>query len=415
MQDRTALKVGIATFLMTIAIAVLLVWKSSIHLKATGYQLVGKFQYVSGLLNGAEVRYRGVNVGKVFSIKPKSSEILVYFRIKSDVSVPKDSVVRVKFDGLIGERFIAIIPNQDSKEIVKNGDVLEGSSSSGLADFIDVGTENLESMREIVNTFKRSIARPETEQVLEQVIRNIGVISEELAEITNSNQLQNMVKSFESFSQSLQEVVHRLNNEILTDEVAHNISYSAENFAQFSNKLNTFSDRIERFLLGDEETSPSSAMNLFKTVNTMKIKPGVMLQYTEKQKLSNYMVNMDWDFGKTFFRTSVGDRVNQESKLINFQYGFGIDSKHIGHQGSLVQSLSTRMGLFYTEPGLALDVKMLNRLLLEFEFYNFNQIQVDFTTKYRLGNDLSAVFNLRQNPLQHNQYDHLSLGLSYYY
>ena len=73
MQDRTALKVGIATFLMTIAIAALLVWKSSIHLKATGYQLVGKFQYVSGLLNGAEVRYRGVNVGKVFSIKPKSN------------------------------------------------------------------------------------------------------------------------------------------------------------------------------------------------------------------------------------------------------------------------------------------------------------------------------------------------------
>ena len=99
MQDRTAFKVGVATVLMVLSISGLLIWKSGIFLKATGYKLTGQFDNVSGLLVGAEVRYRGYKVGKVFNVLPDEKQVLVHFWVQNGVHIPRQSVARVVLTG----------------------------------------------------------------------------------------------------------------------------------------------------------------------------------------------------------------------------------------------------------------------------------------------------------------------------
>ena len=100
----TNVKVGFVSFLMLSMIGALMMWQSTLLMRASGYELKGEFQNINGLLNGAEVRYRGFKVGRVSKVSPGPKKILVSFYVKDDIEVPQGSELRVIFDGLIGEK-----------------------------------------------------------------------------------------------------------------------------------------------------------------------------------------------------------------------------------------------------------------------------------------------------------------------
>ena len=154
MSDRTAFKVGIFSFFMAILIALLMIWKSGIFIRASGYELLGEFKNINGLLNGAAVRYRGYKVGKVTKFAAGTKLITVHYFVKSGVEIPVGSTLRIVFDGLIGEKYIDIQPNQETDELVKKGARLQGHATSSLADFVDVGTQNLEHTKAILKTMR---------------------------------------------------------------------------------------------------------------------------------------------------------------------------------------------------------------------------------------------------------------------
>jgi len=81
---------------------------------------------VSGLSNDASVKYRGVNVGTVESIKinpDNSEEINLILKIKKDTPIKQDMKVMLKFYGLTGLAFIEIEGGSNSSPLIehKNG------------------------------------------------------------------------------------------------------------------------------------------------------------------------------------------------------------------------------------------------------------------------------------------------------
>ena len=67
-DSNKSLVVGIFTFLMLVVSMVLIIWQSDIFRKVTGYELVGRFDHIGGLIDGAAVRYRGYTIGHVVYI-----------------------------------------------------------------------------------------------------------------------------------------------------------------------------------------------------------------------------------------------------------------------------------------------------------------------------------------------------------
>ena len=74
-------KVGIVALIALICLGMIVVWKSSLFLNVTGYEMIGSFESIEGLTVGSEIRYRGFKVGKVMRIDPGIEDIRIYCNI----------------------------------------------------------------------------------------------------------------------------------------------------------------------------------------------------------------------------------------------------------------------------------------------------------------------------------------------
>lgn len=90
-----------------------------------GYDINAKFLKVGGLNVGSDVRINGIKVGTVIAqnLDPEDYVADVKLSISSNIQLPKDSVVSVVSDGLVGNKFIKIEPGK-SKEFLQNGDTV---------------------------------------------------------------------------------------------------------------------------------------------------------------------------------------------------------------------------------------------------------------------------------------------------
>ncbi len=90
-----------------------------------GYDINARFLKVGGLNVGSDVRINGIKVGTVIAqnLDPEDYVADVKLSISSNIPLPKDSVVSVVSDGLVGNKFIKIEPGK-SKEFLQNGDTV---------------------------------------------------------------------------------------------------------------------------------------------------------------------------------------------------------------------------------------------------------------------------------------------------
>ena len=93
-----------------------------------GYDVNARFLQVGGLEAGSDVRINGIKVGTVVSrtLDPKSFEAVVRLSIRSGVNIPTDSEVAIAGDGLLGDKYVRLIPGQSSASL-KPGEFLAKS------------------------------------------------------------------------------------------------------------------------------------------------------------------------------------------------------------------------------------------------------------------------------------------------
>ena len=109
-----------------------------------------------------------------------------------------------------------IIPNKREKNMLVDGSRITGFSSSGLSDFIDVGTQNLEELQLILNTMSSVFGTKETSTALKDIVSsmkdaaaNMEKIIRELSRISNSDRIANILKSPKYFLKNINETVSK--------------------------------------------------------------------------------------------------------------------------------------------------------------------------------------------------------------
>ena len=87
-----------------------------------GYAVKASFTNISGIAPGSTVRVGGIKVGVVETLllDPKSFKAIATMRIGRDMLLPKDSSAAVQSAGLLGDKFIAIEPGGDDKNLADN-------------------------------------------------------------------------------------------------------------------------------------------------------------------------------------------------------------------------------------------------------------------------------------------------------
>lgn len=95
------------------------------------YVITAKFTAVNGLRSGSNVEISGVAVGKVsdISLDQQLYQAVVTMQIQNAVGIPVDSTAAVKTSGLIGDKYISIVPGADDA-MLKNNEILQDTQAA---------------------------------------------------------------------------------------------------------------------------------------------------------------------------------------------------------------------------------------------------------------------------------------------
>jgi phospholipid/cholesterol/gamma-HCH transport system substrate-binding protein len=96
--------------------------------------LTAKFDRIDGLAPGADVRIAGVKVGSVTGqrIDPQSFLAVLTFRIDSSLRLPSDSSAEIASEGLLGGRFVSLVPGGSDRILRDGGEITITQSAISL-------------------------------------------------------------------------------------------------------------------------------------------------------------------------------------------------------------------------------------------------------------------------------------------
>ncbi len=123
--------IGFAVIAIAIFFVFFSYFKSDSSASFSGYKLVINFDRVDGLNVGSDVKVSGLKVGRVVDAKidNKTFQAKVEIDVDNAVKIPDDSSAEIISAGLLGDKYIALVPG-GSEENLKDGDVIRYSQSS---------------------------------------------------------------------------------------------------------------------------------------------------------------------------------------------------------------------------------------------------------------------------------------------
>ncbi len=106
--------------------------------KVKGYPLSASFASVGGLTGGADVRINGIKVGTVLgqSIDPDSFNAVVRMSISPDIRLPDDTVATVDSEGLLGDKFLKLIPGKSAKMLQPGATITQTKPYQSLEELV---------------------------------------------------------------------------------------------------------------------------------------------------------------------------------------------------------------------------------------------------------------------------------------
>lgn len=148
------LKVGVF-ILIGIAILFIVVFSiGDINLSKTGYRVKVLFNFASGIGPSAPIRLAGVGVGQVQGIHiihdPKDDKTKAELTgwINDGIKIEEDAVVTINTLGLMGEKYLEILPGTAGSPVIKPNSTLIGKDPVPMEKI----TENLASLSESIKT-----------------------------------------------------------------------------------------------------------------------------------------------------------------------------------------------------------------------------------------------------------------------
>ncbi|MDR2338242.1 MAG: outer membrane lipid asymmetry maintenance protein MlaD [Deltaproteobacteria bacterium] len=104
--------------------------------KTNIYTITAKFDNIAGLMVGAPVEVAGVKVGEVASIGLDDTSALVIMEINQNVQLRDDDIASVRTKGIIGEKYIKVIPGGSTDYLTSGSRLSDTESAVDLEEII---------------------------------------------------------------------------------------------------------------------------------------------------------------------------------------------------------------------------------------------------------------------------------------
>ena len=138
-MKRNPIETVLGAVVLAVAVMFLAFAYSIADLKAvTGYEVKATFLKVGGLERGSDVRISGIDVGTVTSqtLNPETFQAQVIMSIDPSVVLPADTEASIVSDGLLGGKYVNLVPGRASERIAAGGVVSKTKDSQSLEDLV---------------------------------------------------------------------------------------------------------------------------------------------------------------------------------------------------------------------------------------------------------------------------------------
>lgn len=134
---RNAIETLLGGVVLTVAVVFLFFALQSAQVSAVkGYEVNAIFYKIGGLSNGSDVRINGIKVGSVTDnrLNGQTFDAEVKMSIRPDVKLPVDTVALIASEGLVGNKYIRLLPGTSKKKIPANGKISKTKDFKSLED-----------------------------------------------------------------------------------------------------------------------------------------------------------------------------------------------------------------------------------------------------------------------------------------
>lgn len=132
-KGKNYFEIIVGTFVLLSAVVFISTSLSKAKISSNGnyYFLIAKFDDVSGISAGSDVKISGIKIGTVQEqfLDEKSYRAALKIGVEKTVKLPIDSSAKIVSEGLLGTKFVEIQVGSDD-ELLKNNDEIEFTQSS---------------------------------------------------------------------------------------------------------------------------------------------------------------------------------------------------------------------------------------------------------------------------------------------
>jgi len=182
----TETKVGIFVVLGILVLTYFTVQVGRITVREVGYRVYTYVESAAGLDRNSPVRIAGVVIGKVEAISLDGRKAKVTIHLPFNVQLPLGSKVYVKSAGLLGEKYIEIVPGT-APEFVKADNMVEEGGPSADVDRVLTQLNNIGGdIQKVTRSLGNVLGGEEGEQSIKELVTGAKQTMTNLQDITQT-------------------------------------------------------------------------------------------------------------------------------------------------------------------------------------------------------------------------------------
>jgi len=183
------IKIGLFVFVGLILLTVITFSIGDFFFKS-GYNIDVVLNFANGVQESAPVRLAGIEVGEVkdasvFKDDKGNTMVKLKLWLTNEAKVEEDSKVLINTLGLIGEKYVEIVPGTPGAPLLKNGATIRGVSSVSVEQMTKKGYEIAFKLEKVADSL---------DAILEQVKSGKGTVGKLVYDDTLYNEAEAMMK-----------------------------------------------------------------------------------------------------------------------------------------------------------------------------------------------------------------------------
>ncbi|HEX3537887.1 MAG TPA: outer membrane lipid asymmetry maintenance protein MlaD [Stellaceae bacterium] len=127
-----------AVVLVVAAVFLFFAYSTSQFRSVSGYELTANFERIDGIKEGSDVRIGGIKIGSIVAatLDPKTFLADVHISVDRSIKLPDDTVAEIVSSGLLGDKYLSLVPGGSEKDLPPGGRIKYTQSSVSLEHLI---------------------------------------------------------------------------------------------------------------------------------------------------------------------------------------------------------------------------------------------------------------------------------------